>query len=285
MAAEPLKNRTSVVIVEDHPEFRDALAKVVQEAPDLILQAVCKDLPASLLLLEQGCPDVLLVDLGLPTGSGLSLIRAAHARGQGMCNSAVLTVTGNEEHLLTAAVAGAKGCIFKSDHERDWLQVIRTLALGQSPMHATFAQSLLDLASDPAKRTSGGDRAPLTGPTGTHDELHLTLDETERRLLRHVAAGYTVDESADKLGMDAPAAGRRVRAIYDRLARPVPLLSPRELQLIQHLNQGRTLRQCAEGMGVSESTVKTHAARAYDKLGANNLQSALYAARLAGLIV
>jgi two-component system nitrate/nitrite response regulator NarL len=284
MSAERRNDRTTVVIVEDHPEFREALAKSIEAAPDLFLQAVCKDLPAALAQLEQGCPDVLLVDLGLPSGSGLCLIRTAHARGQGLCTSAVLTVTGNEEHLLTAATAGAKGCIFKSDHEADWLQVIRRLALGQSPLHAAFAQSLLDLASGPARRSSDGGSKPQER-LSTIQDLPLPLDETARRLLRHVAAGYKVEECAVRLGMDADEVGRRVRALYDRLARPVPLLSPRELQLIQHLNQGGTLRQCAEWMGVSESTVKTHAARAYEKLGANNLQSALYAARLAGLIV
>ena len=70
-----------------------------------MLHPVCKDLPAGLRLLEQACPDVLLVDLGLPTGSGLTLIREAQRRWGARCTSAVLTVTGNEDHLLTAVQA------------------------------------------------------------------------------------------------------------------------------------------------------------------------------------
>lgn len=65
-------------------------------------------------LLEQVCPNVLLVDLGLPSGSGLQLFHIVHAKAGVRCALAVLTVTGNEEHLLTAIGAGAKGYLFKS---------------------------------------------------------------------------------------------------------------------------------------------------------------------------
>lgn len=259
----------TVSVVEDHPEFRDALARAVTAAPDMVLLSVCKDLPAAVDMLERRCPNVLLVDLGLPTGSGLTLIRMAHALGAAQCASAVLTVTGNEEHLLTAMEAGAKGFLFKSDQERDWCQTIRLLAGGQSPLHAPLAQSLLDRAS---------------GAAAERREAPVALSDLTLRLLRHIAAGYTVGETAARLGMSPTDTGVHLRALYDRCARPVPALSPREMQLMQLLNTGHTFKKCAELMGISESTVKTHSSRAYDKLGANNLQSALYEARLAGLI-
>lgn len=271
------RSPTTVVVVEDHPEFRDALARAVTAAPDMDLLAVCKDLPAAIEQLERICPDVLLVDLGLPTGSGLTAIRMARARHGAHCASAVLTVTGNEEHLLTAMTAGAKGFLFKSDHERDWCETIRLLACGQSPLHPPLAQSLLDRASG-----TGGNWPDA--PRGEWLAAAFVFDELTLRLLRHIAAGYTVAETAARLGLAPQDAGVKLRALYDRFARPVPALSPRELQLMQLLNKGHTFKQCAELMGISESTVKTHSARAYDKLGASNLQSALYEARLAGLI-
>ena len=253
----------SVAIVEDHPEFRDALSAAVRNCPDMQLLPVCKDLPAALTLLEQVCPDVLLVDLGLPSGSGLQLFHLAQSQSGARCAPAVLTVTGNEEHLLTAIGAGAKGYLFKSDRETDWCQTIRLLAAGQSPLHATLAQSLLERI--PEGRAGMG-------------------DEATRTLLRHIAAGYTREEAAERLKLSPVEVGRCIRTVYDRLALPRPNLSPREIQLLQLLNRGFAFKKCSDLMGVSESTTKTQAARAYEKLGASNLQSALYEARQAGFL-
>lgn len=267
----------TVAIVEDHPEFRDALSEAIRTSPDLELLAACRDLPPALSLLEQVRPDVLLVDLGLPSGSGLQLVRLAQVRSSGRCVPAVLTVTGNEDHLLNAVGAGAKGYLFKSDQPWEWCNAIRLLACGQSNLHAAMAQTLLDIDAG-SQRTSPMDAPaqPIIAET--------RLDEAMRNLLRHFAAGYTREEAATRLQKSPDAVGRSVRDLYDRMRLPVPALTPRELQLLQLLNKGYTFKQCAELMGVSESTTKTQAARAYEKLGATNLQSALYEARHHGFL-
>lgn len=267
----------TVAIVEDHPEFREALSEAVRASNDLELLAACRDLTPALSLLDQVRPDVLLVDLGLPSGSGLPLVRLAQTRSSGQCIPAVLTVTGNEDHLLNAIGAGAKGCLFKSDQPDDWCNAIRLLSAGQSNLHAAMAQTLLDIDAgiQPANALSAPTRPVVAS---------VRLDETTRVLLRHFAAGYTREEAAARLQMGADAVGRAVRALYDEMRLPVPGLTPREIQLLQLLNRGYAFKQCAELMGVSESTTKTQAARAYEKLGATNLQSALYEARHHGFL-
>lgn len=255
-----------VVIVEDHPEFREALGQTLSTVPGLELLPPCRDLPAAQALLDLRCPDVMLVDLGLPSGSGLTLIRQAQRRCAGRCTSAVLTVTGNEEHLMTAVGAGAKGYLFKSDQPAAWLDSVRQLACGQSPLHARVAQAMLQRLNPSAE--------DMTSP----------LDAITHALLLHVAAGYTLMEAASKLQVSAQDAGHRARQVYNHFQLPVPDLSPRELELLNLLNRGYTFKKCAELMGVGEATTKTQAARAYEKLGATNLQMALYEARLAGFL-
>lgn len=141
MRQEPSSKPLTIAIVEDHPEFRAALSQALTHTGALQLLEVCKDLPAGMALVQRECLDVLLVDLGLPSGSGLKLIRSALRRWGRRCTSAVLTVTGNEEHLQTAVAAGAKGYLFKSDRPLDWVRTVQLLAQGQSPLHAPLAQS------------------------------------------------------------------------------------------------------------------------------------------------
>lgn len=274
MRPELSRKPVTVAIVEDHPEFRSALSDAVSASTDLSLVTVSKDLPAGLSQLEQFCPDVLLVDLGLPSGSGLTLIQRAHAHWGSKCVSAVLTVTGNEEFLLTAMAAGAKGYLFKSDQPADWCQAIRMLAKGQSPLHAQLAQALLQQSSTAA--------AARDGPKNPHSLLRLGA--VAQNLFQYIAAGYTIPEAAGKLKILPEDAGVLIRNVYDQLVPQGPGLSPRELQLLQLLNKGHPFKKCAELMDVSESTTKTQAARAYEKLGASNLQSALYEARKAGFL-
>lgn len=259
----PLRTVT-VALVEDHPEFRETLSRTLQASPRHELMAVCKDLHAGLQMIETACPDVLLVDLGLPSGSGFDLIRAAHRHWGARCSSAVVTMTGDEDDLMKAVSLGAKGYLFKSDQAADWLRDIDMLANGQSSAHPKIAHRLL-------VRLEQSQAAALR-------------EHPARDLLIHIAAGYTAEESAALLSLTPAAAGAAIRSVYDAFLAPVPDLSKRELELLMLLNKGLPFRTCAELMHVSESTTKTQAARAYQKLGATNLQMALYEARAAGLI-
>ena len=257
-----IRSPVKVALVEDHPEFREALVRTLEGSDAYCLVGVSKDLPAGLQLVEVQCPDVLLVDLGLPSGSGLKVIRSAEFRWRSRCTSAVVTMTGDEDNLMAAIGAGAKGCLFKSDQPAQWLKTIDLLSTGQSLAHPKIARRFLQ------QLTQQG--------TAEEHPAHATL--------LHLASGYTLEEAARLLSLSTHAAGELVRSVYDSFLIPVPDLSPRELELITLLNKGYTFRMCAELMGVSESTTKTQAARAYQKLGANNLQTALYEARMAGLI-
>lgn len=270
-APEPLPNSITVAIVEDHPEFREALSEALAQVQGVQVLGVCKDLPAGMQLIEQHCPGVLLVDLGLPSGSGLTLIREAQRRWGMRCNTAVLTVTGNEEHLLTAVGAGAKGYLFKSDTLEDWLDAVRLLSQGLSPLQSSLARHFYQLAT-----------AVTTSPQSTH--IPLPDSGHALSLLQHIAAGYTLTEAAKLLHLSVHQAGILVRQVYDHFLQRGPNLSSRELELLTLLNKGIPFKQCAALMGVSDSTTKTLAMRAYQKLGATNLQSALYEARAASLI-
>jgi DNA-binding NarL/FixJ family response regulator len=105
-APEPLP--IHVVIVEDDPGFRDALSQIVQTAPDMRLVGMASTRAEGLALLQGPPADVLLVDLGLPDGSGIDIIRAAALQWPS-CSTMVSTNFGDETHVMRSIEAGAAG--------------------------------------------------------------------------------------------------------------------------------------------------------------------------------
>ena len=248
-------HRTQVAIVEDHAAFAQTLASAIDAAPDLAVCAVAQDLDEAIALIEQTCPDILLVDLGLPGGSGLSLIHHTQRRWRDACACAVLTITGNEAHLHKAIGAGARGYLFKSDDDTAWLEALRTLAGGGGLLHAGLARH-------------------LATSQGKHP------DTSTQSIVEHIAIGYRYHEIAQRLSIATrEEVAAQVGRYYAWLRDTTPHLSQREAQLLELLNQGLSFKQSAQRMGIQESTVKTLAMRAYQKLGAGNLPEALYAAR------
>jgi DNA-binding NarL/FixJ family response regulator len=115
----------SILIVEDDPRFRATFAEAVRGAADLRLVGEADDLPLAWRLLETTKPDVLLVDIGLPSGSGIDLIRRAHTNLPN-CDALVVTVFGDEQHVLECIGAGATGYLLKGSKAIDIVEQIRT---------------------------------------------------------------------------------------------------------------------------------------------------------------
>lgn len=243
-----------IAIVEDHPDSCQALADAVARMPDMSLTGTADDIDPGLALIQRTQPHVLVVDLGLPSGSGLALIREARHLLGGACATAVLTMTGNEAHLLKAIRAGANGYLFKSDDEATWQVGLRTLANGGGLLHHGLARHLV---GEPAIRR----------------------DAQLRPLAELLAAGYSAGEAATRLALSEPQTAQHISRAYALLRTTTADLTRREAELLRLLDQGHSFRDSAGQMGIQESTAKTHAANIYQKLGASNLQEALYAAR------
>lgn len=101
----------TVLIVEDDPVTREYLAAAVSAHPQLQLLAAAGTLTAAHDLLQSQRPRVLLVDLGLPDGDGIDLIRVATRNPE--TDAMVVTVFGDERHIVAALEAGATGYLLK----------------------------------------------------------------------------------------------------------------------------------------------------------------------------
>jgi len=194
---------TSVLVVEDEPEFLRLYCEAITREADFRLAGAVTTLAAALAVLEQSVPDVLVVDLGLPDGNGADLIRRA-VRKRADCDVLVVTVFGDDEHVIGAIEAGATGYLLKDSPPGELARCIRELRAGGAPISPSIARRLLARMRAPADRPA----APQPSP----------LSEREAEILGMVAKGLSFAEVAGALDISAHTVVAHVKKIYRKLA-------------------------------------------------------------------
>lgn len=204
-----------VAIVEDDPDFGSALSLVVQECTDMRLTGRAGTQAEGLALLSGPPADVLLVDLGLPDGSGIEVIRAA-ALLWPSCSIMVSTNFGDETHVMRSIEAGAAGYLLKDSSPAKMTDEIRSLANGGSPISPIIARQVLarfrNLPTEPA--ADGAASAGGHAPAG--DDAPL-LSQREKEVLDYITKGFTVHEIAGLMQLSHFTIRTFVRRIYSKL--------------------------------------------------------------------
>jgi DNA-binding NarL/FixJ family response regulator len=194
----------SVLVVEDEPEFLRQYCEAIMREPDLRLAGAVGTLAAALALIEQSVPDVLVVDLGLPDGSGAELIRRA-AQKRPDCDALVVTVFGDDQHVIDAIEAGATGYLLKDSPAGELTRCIRELRAGGAPISPSIARRLLARMRAPAEKPAGPQAAsPLT--------------EREAEILQLIAKGLSFADVGDVTGISAHTVVAHVKKIYRKLS-------------------------------------------------------------------
>ena len=206
----------SVLIVEDEPEFLRRFSDAVLADPELRLLAAVSTGTAAQALLEAAPPDVMLVDLGLPDMNGVDLIRLAAQRCPA-CDVLVVTMFGDDGHVLASIEAGATGYLLKDAGRERIAEAIHELRAGGSPISPGIARRVLmrfRIAPAPAE--------PPPTPAGRHDPAPAAeaspLSERETEILRLVAKGFSFDTVGELLGISPHTVVAHVKKIYRKLA-------------------------------------------------------------------
>jgi DNA-binding NarL/FixJ family response regulator len=191
-----------VVVVEDDPVFLSAFTQAIEGAEGLRLAGTAATVSQGRALLERADPDVLLVDLGLPDGNGIELIRAcrkAHPR----CDVMVTTVFGDEAHVIESIEAGATGYLLKDSSSGEIAEQIRKLHGGGSPISPVIARRLLTRFVPP---TASRPSSPGTD-----------LSARELEVLNLITRGFTFDEISRLLSVSSHTVSTYVKRIYAKL--------------------------------------------------------------------
>lgn len=203
-----------VAIVEDDMDFLDTLAAAVGAEPGMQMVGSACSRAAGLRLLDGPVADVLLVDLGLPNGSGIDVIQAAVARWPA-CGVMVSTAFGDEAHVIRSIEAGASGYLLKHAEPASLVEEIRSLHAGGSPISPLIARQVLMRLRAPAADAPAG----LTNGPGERrgDADAAALSAREHEVLQLITRGYTADEIAAMLQISRHTALTYVRRIYSKL--------------------------------------------------------------------
>lgn len=201
----------SVIVVEDLAPARARFSRVIEAHSDLQLAGTARNLQEGLTLLEQLDPDVVLLDLGLPDGSGVDLIHAIE-RNQNKTQALVISIYGDESSVVPALEAGAAGYLLKDHPIEDVPQAILQLMDGGAPISPVIARHMLRRFRPPQ------DQSDTVSPDKSDSEEIQELTRREREVLEQVSRGYTSQEIAEKSGKSYHTITTHVRNIYRKLA-------------------------------------------------------------------
>lgn len=202
-----------VAIVEDDDVFRNSVLATVAQAPDMQLCGVANNQASGLALLQQAPADVLLVDLGLPDGSGLDVIKTARLSWP-KCYVMVITVFGDKTNILAAISAGALGYLLKDMAAEKLASEIRTMHQGGSAISPAIARELLNHLGGKA----GMAATPAPSQQNNHSlEQAEELTDREYQILVLANKGFSYEEVARTLGISIHTVRTHVKRSYAKL--------------------------------------------------------------------
>ena len=205
---------TRVFLLDDHEVVRIGLASLLDGQPGLQVVAQAESGDEAVRLARRHRPDVVVMDIRMPNGSGIDACRSITADGDAP-PVIMLTSHADSEALFDAIDAGASGYVLKRVGSADLVDAVRTVAAGGSLLDPTMTRRVLDRLRNASRVEEAGAFSELT--------------DQERRVLAIIADGSSNREIAERMGLErdlalAEATGARWHADQITTAQALPAL-------------------------------------------------------------
>jgi len=196
------QDATRVLIVDDHPIFRDGLAGAIEAAAGLAVVGVCADGPQA--VGEAGAlqPDVVVMDLHLPTMGGIEATRQIVDASPHIA-VVVLTMVDEDDSVFAAMRAGARGYLLKGATPEDIVRAIRSIAHGEAVFGPGIAELMLQYFASGRPRPQA---TPLP-----------ELTDREREILTLIAGGARNADIARSLVISPKTVRNHISNIFSKL--------------------------------------------------------------------
>jgi DNA-binding NarL/FixJ family response regulator len=190
-----------IIIVDDHVLFREGLAAIIRSETDIEIMGQAGSVQEAIELVKTLKPDLVLMDFGLPDGTGADATRAI-LKEYPQCKIIFLTMSEEDEHLFAAIRSGAKGYLLKNMRPSKLISTLRSVQQGESALSRSMTLRLME------------ELARTQEPSRTGDP---TLTRREMEVLRELASGVSNQEIADHLFISENTVKYHVHSILEKL--------------------------------------------------------------------
>jgi DNA-binding NarL/FixJ family response regulator len=193
-----------VVLVDDHAIVRTGLKAVLGAAPEIEVVGEASGGHEALSLLARTPADVVVMDLSMAEGDGISATRALTKSDAACPRVLVLTMHAEEAYLEAVLEAGASGYLMKSTADRELVDAVRAVARGEVFVHPSAVHVLAKGAR--RREEHATDRA-----------RYGRLTDRERAVMQLIAEGYTAPEIGEQLSISPKTVDTYKQRINDKL--------------------------------------------------------------------
>jgi len=197
---------TRVLVVDDHALFRAGVRAELEGRVELVGDAATVD--DAVAAIAELRPDVVLLDVHMPDGGGVEVLRRVAAEAEHPPRFLALSVSDAAEDVIAVIRAGARGYVTKSISGAELADAIQRVRDGDAVFSPRLAGFVLDAFTG---------EPPAPAPPGSGDPDLDQLTPREREVLRHIARGYLYKEIALRLGISVKTVEAHVSAVLRKL--------------------------------------------------------------------
>lgn len=199
--------KARILLVDDHELFREGVAQVINNQPDMEVVGQADDGLEALTMAHELRPDLIIMDINMPLSNGLEAAELIHVS---VPESIIIMLTAyeEEEKLFNAIKAGAQGYLLKSSSSASLVSGIRGALEGESSVPRKLARQFLAEFSKLSKRSENYSNEDDSTPILTH---------RERDILDFLATGASNQEIADTLAISLQTVKTHVSSILSKL--------------------------------------------------------------------